>query len=271
MSKKVPGDEPRPPRRHSAPPVAKKKPTRRKRDSTELAVGEVAKSADKSVSRKSASAKPLATKPDPVVPPTMEHRAEWVYAISKMQKFWAAHPDFVVRKGFFSDAECDALIETALAKPAEPSQFQWGKNDKFRRDTDIVWLYASEGNYDLFKKIGELVAEVNAEKFDFELFGYLRPMQLGRYGVGQGYDWHQDLGKFISSRRKLSLCIQLSSGDDYDGGNVEFFRNDDSAAVCTRDRGTIAIFPSWMMHRVTPITRGIRWSLVAWVEGPPFR
>lgn len=258
MNKKAQGGAPRTPRRTIAttPPDQDKKPARRKKNP---AAPEAAKLNSQTAAE------------EPLPPPAMEHRAEWVYAISKLQKYWATHPDFVVRKGFFSDAECDALINLARSKPAEPSQFQWGKDDKFRRDTDIVWLYASEGNYDLFKKIGEFVAEVNQEKFDFELFGYLRPMQLGRYGLGQGYDWHQDLGKFISSRRKLSLCIQLSSSDDYDGGRVEFFRNDDSAAACPRERGTIVIFPSWMMHRVTPITRGVRWSLVAWVEGPPFR
>lgn len=258
MSKKALGEGARPSRRRTVPtpPASDTRPIRSKKSSA---------------AEPSGAAKLPRKMAEPPLPPAMEHRTEWVYAISKMQKFWPTHPDFVVRKGFFSDAECDALINLAQSKPAEPSQFQWGQNDKFRRDTDIVWLYASEGNYDLFKKIGEFVAEVNAEKFDFELFGYLRPMQLGRYGVGQGYDWHQDLGKFISSRRKLSLCIQLSSPDDYEGGSVEFFRNDDSAAACPRDRGTVVIFPAWMMHRVTPITRGVRWSLVAWVEGPPFR
>jgi PKHD-type hydroxylase len=208
---------------------------------------------------------------EPVDQPAMDHRTEWMYTFSRLQKYSPTHPDYFIREGFLTDEECDSIIGLAQPMTAARSQLNWGNDKEFNRDTDIYWLSASAATYDLFTKVAEYVAEMNETKFNFELFGYLRPMQLGRYGVGQGYDWHQDLGKFAPSRRKLSIGIQLSSGDDYAGGAFEFFRNGNYSAVCPRTRGTIAIFPSWMVHRVTPITSGERWSLVNWVEGPPFR
>jgi PKHD-type hydroxylase len=64
--------------------------------------------------------------------------------------------------------------------------------------------------------------------------------------------------------------VQLSAPEDYDGGQLEL-RDGDEIVSGPRDAGTIVAFPSWVIHRVTPVTRGLRRSLVVWVGGPPFR
>ena len=72
------------------------------------------------------------------------------------------------------------------------------------------------------------------------------------------------------SKRKLSLSVQLTDPADYDGGDLEFVNhlgNEDEF----RKQGSIIVFPSYLSHRVTTVTRGARRSMIAWVFGPPFR
>jgi PKHD-type hydroxylase len=66
--------------------------------------------------------------------------------------------------------------------------------------------------------------------------------------------------------RKLSITIQLSNSDDYEGGDLELLYDKEPYKL-DRSRGTFLVFPSFMLHRVTPVTRGTRWSLVAWIGG----
>ena len=96
-------------------------------------------------------------------------------------------------------------------------------------------------------------------------------VQLARYDSSdQGfYDWHTD---FANARplRKISFSVQLSRSEDYDGGNLELWvSNRPQPAV--RDRGALIAFPSFTLHRVAPVTRGTRWSLVAWILGHRWR
>ena len=70
--------------------------------------------------------------------------------------------------------------------------------------------------------------------------------------------------------RKLSVSLLLSDPDDYDGGDLQFkFGEEEQTAE--RERGMMTLFLSWSLHRVTPVTRGTRYSLVAWTSGPPFK
>ena len=70
--------------------------------------------------------------------------------------------------------------------------------------------------------------------------------------------------------RKLSLGIQLSDGADYEGGDLQFMANEEGVSA-PKTLGTVVIFPSFVMDRVTPITSGKRRSLLGWVSGVPYR
>ena len=80
------------------------------------------------------------------------------------------------------------------------------------------------------------------------------------------YTWHMDNGDKTPGR-KISLSVQLSSPDSYEGGELEFFYTNKTKQVEKTQGGVIA-FPSFIMHRVTPVTKGVRYSMVAWVVGP---
>ena len=105
--------------------------------------------------------------------------------------------------------------------------------------------------------------------------------QITRYTKDGFYNWHQDgIGshpetfnrpgdKFLhGNTRKLSMSIVLN--DEYEGGDFEIFNLIPESEVPRLQEGSIIVFPSFMEHRVTPVTKGTRYSLVAWFVGPPF-
>jgi PKHD-type hydroxylase len=100
------------------------------------------------------------------------------------------------------------------------------------------------------------------------LSGFQEPLQIAEYESGGHYDWHVDIGADITSGRKISASVQLSDGNGYEGGELEFLNVD--SMDFPRSLGSVIIFPSYLPHRVKPVTRGIRRSLVVWVHGNPF-
>jgi PKHD-type hydroxylase len=89
------------------------------------------------------------------------------------------------------------------------------------------------------------------------------------------YDWHMDMGHGETSCRKLSTSILLSNSSDFEGGEFQFFKGGKAGEEIMKypldNPGDMVIFPSYMIHRVTPVTKGIRRSLVLWIGGEPFK
>ena len=111
------------------------------------------------------------------------------------------------------------------------------------------------------------VEEVNRH-YQFEILG-IREVQVARYYAEDFYDWHLDIGKTDTSTRKLSLSVQLTDPNDYEGGELVLRDYQNERPV--KELGSVIVFPSYLSHRVNRVTTGERWSLVAWVHGPPFR
>jgi PKHD-type hydroxylase len=120
----------------------------------------------------------------------------------------------------------------------------------------------------IFQRLFDIIIPVNQAGYQFDLTGFEQGFQISEYPIGNGYDWHLDLGMGKSMRRKLSMTLQLSETSDYDGGELEFR---DGELVADRKVGSLCVFPSFLRHRVRPLTRGNRWSLVSWICGEPFR
>lgn len=137
------------------------------------------------------------------------------------------------------------------------------------RDANILFLPFNHDTSWIFDRIAGLAIGCNRERWKFQLSGFTEGLQLTHYEPGCHYDWHMDNGNHRFSTRKLSVVLQLSESDDYDGGNLEFIdcRNDSPQ----REIGTLLLFPSYVAHRVTPVTRGERMSTVAWISGDPYR
>lgn len=99
-------------------------------------------------------------------------------------------------------------------------------------------------------------------------FGSVPSIQILRYVSGDHYLRHTDWS-VNKNRRKLSMTVQLSLPEDYEGGEVVLFAGPHDAHAPT-DVGMATIWPAWTLHQVMPVTSGERWCLVAWAEGEPF-
>lgn len=111
----------------------------------------------------------------------------------------------------------------------------------------------------------------NRTNFGFDI-SYLDEVQYTVYDTKDFYDWHADVMLETSNafHRKLSVSIQLSEDSEYEGGDLELQCLDEENQLpkdIVRKKGTVIIFPSFLVHRITPVTKGTRKSLVAWIEG----
>lgn len=170
--------------------------------------------------------------------------------------------------GYFSAAECERIIALSeKMRPLEGGIMEDSRAAPEVRQSSVFFVDRNDDTQWLFAKLDVATTEIN-QVFGFEIVG-IREVQLACYRAGHFYDWHMDIGKGPLSMRKLSLSLQLSDPGSYEGGELEIQHGESRTAP--KALGTVIVFPSYLSHRVTPVTRGNRWSLVAWVHGPPFR
>ena len=158
------------------------------------------------------------------------------------------------------------------------------KDLKKKRDSNIMWFHEDW----MFKELHSYVNLANRNAgWNFQ-WDYGEACQFTKYNKGQYYDWHSDSwdkpynqpntpshGKI----RKLSVTLSLSDEKDYKGGELEFdFRTVDpdqkaETRLCKeiKSKGSLVVFPSEVWHRVRPVTKGTRYSLVVWYLGAPFK
>ena len=154
---------------------------------------------------------------------------------------------------------------------------------KQKRDSNIVWM----SDRWVYKEIQPYVHQANANAgWNFQ-WDFSESCQFTKYEKGQYYDWHCDSwdrpyereGPEKGKIRKLSVTLTLSNPKDYKGGELEFdFRDKDpdkkpSIRKCTEilPKGSLVVFPSFVWHRVCPVKKGSRYSLVIWNIGWPYR
>ena len=144
--------------------------------------------------------------------------------------------------------------------------------------------------------IWHYVQKANRENFVYDISSIdSETLQFAKYNVGEFYGWHHDEGLSSSYKpkptvtkdsdlnvenylktkcqlvRKLSVSLLLSDPEEYEGGNLELKSLDGELFIAPRIRGTICIFDSRTLHRVQPVTKGVRKSLVAWIVGPRWK
>jgi PKHD-type hydroxylase len=182
----------------------------------------------------------------------------------------------------FSKSTCERIISLAKLLPETEAKVGGGGenigevNNQIRR-SKIRWLYGTMPDFkDLYLDIVDMFNIANRNSFGVDLW-YLHEMQFTEYkSDDEGcYDWHIDtmLQDSKPSHRKLSMVIQLSDPADYEGGQLEIqpWMMEPPPPEVLKNQGSVVIFPSLLRHRVTPVTKGTRYSLVAWMEGPKWR
>lgn len=146
--------------------------------------------------------------------------------------------------------------------------------DESIRSNQVAWVGAKPELQHIWDKLANAVAEVNRRYFHFDLTGFHEPMQLGLYTESQQghYDWHTDASPSDNSvPRKLSMAMLLSDSSEFEGGEFQVKTSTDAAQTLETLKGRAWFFPSYTLHRVAPVTKGVRRSLVLWVGGPAFR
>jgi len=142
------------------------------------------------------------------------------------------------------------------------------------RVSQIAWLSDDEN---LRNFLFQYVQTANVTSFGFDIMNQC-DIQYTEYHASENgfYGWHLDHGTDLNNRvthRKLSMTIQLSDSEDYEGGDFVFGGGvtTDRSKEAFRTKGTVLVFPSFIPHCITPVTKGVRQSLVAWFEGPRWR
>ncbi|MGV8986610.1 MAG: 2OG-Fe(II) oxygenase [Cypionkella sp.] len=170
-------------------------------------------------------------------------------------------------------AECDDLIALCQSAPMKDASLVRATTAHQIRRAELSWLDDLPEASWVMDRMIRLVAQANREAFGFDLTEFAESPQVARYGAEREghFDWHSDIGAgALAAKRKLTIVVQLSDPQDYANGILEL-RPDSSIRQAPQDRGTAIVFPSFVLHRVTPVTEGTRWSLTLWSHGPAFR
>jgi len=139
------------------------------------------------------------------------------------------------------------------------------------RKSKIAFVPPTEFMIPHYQRLSAIVLSLNEQFFNFDLHGFTEHLQFTEYeSPGSKYDAHVDRA-FGIPVRKLSIVVQLTHPDEYEGGDFEMFPSIDSPLKLPRTQGTLLAFPSFQLHRVTPVTKGTRNSLVGWISGKQFR
>jgi PKHD-type hydroxylase len=181
-------------------------------------------------------------------------------------------PMFGFLGGVLTAEECDRAIALAEATKLREGTIDGTVTvNAAKRNSAITFIPRQEGSW-LYDKVVGRALQANREFWNFQLDG-AEPIQIARYESGQHYVGHVDIGmEEPYSLRKLSVVIQLSDPEDYDGGELVLHTSVDEIETAPRSRGEMILFPSYALHQVKPVTRGRRYSLAHWIIGrEPFR
>jgi len=178
-------------------------------------------------------------------------------------------------KGFSPEelAEIERLVADIDFVRAQTQAEDNGLTETEYRKSNIKWLPMTETYKWIYDKIGDMAYEANQNLYHFDLHSMPEQIQYTEYYDHEKghYDWHMDTGYGNLSQRKISVTVQLSDTHEYEGGDLQLWPGGTYPLVAPRGKGNVVIFPSFMMHRVTPVTRGTRKSFVLWLGGGHYR
>lgn len=172
--------------------------------------------------------------------------------------------------GLFSDEEISEI--NALAESLPPNTVVVGTQGLYKPEYNrsvVRWIEPSSKTDWIYHRITTAIAVLNSKHYRYDLIGLDEPLNHITYTEeDQGhYFWHADTGEHF---RKLSITVQMSDPSEYEGGELEINASGKPETL-PMDKGKLILFPSYLIHRVKPVTKGARSALVAWSVGPPFR
>lgn len=194
-------------------------------------------------------------------------------------KFYDWHLDnehtnepWVYADNVFTQEECNKILSLVKKKNQQDGETTGYGNDTNIRRSKILYIESSDpNNFWIFQRCTDVIKHLNDNFFQFDI-DKIEALQIGEYNSTNSgcFKKHVDMGYKSQGFRKLSFSVQLSSGEDYEGGDLRLYGGDDYDTA-PKKQGTIIGFPSYVLHEITPVTSGIRYSLVGWAQGPKFK
>ena len=198
--------------------------------------------------------------------------------------------DFYYYPKYFTDEKIEAIHEMIRRGGYKFEKGGTGSDDQpkdqhYSNNRDIAYVPGDPNSWWLYNELEKLTIEANNALFQFDIqyvtdpLHYViypepnKPDKTGQTRKEGGYlDWHMDIGMGGVNHRKLALTVQLSDPKDYEGGVFQcWFGGGGKFIDLPRQKGDVLVMPTFIMHNVSPITRGERRALVYWTGGEPFR
>lgn len=190
-----------------------------------------------------------------------------------IQKFYKPLNHFCHVSDVFTPEEVDKIMDLEDLQSFDTGRVGdggLGREDPTQRQCDIMWINPDRYADWLFAKFANLTSQVNQDHFLYDI-EMIENFQYTVYkNKNDHYSWHVDvMPNYHPMERKISASVLLSDPEEYEGGELDLIPNGSIENYMTfkPKKGDVVFFASWMPHRVRPVTKGIRKSLVAWVMG----
>jgi PKHD-type hydroxylase len=175
-------------------------------------------------------------------------------------------PSAAIVSDVFTGQECRKIIEAGLALEQFEATANNTSNDDVRQ-CKVGWFDHGPEQYTwIHQRMARVFEDINNKNWCFDLDGAPEYAQFTAYQKGDHFDWHMDVGDGNTCYRKLSSVVHLNSSKDYNGGILQL-HVEKNIRDAPQKIGSVIIFPSYSMHKVTPVTDGVRYSLVQWSAG----
>ena len=174
----------------------------------------------------------------------------------------------------FTPDQCRQIIESGRRQPPQQAQVGMGKpeggTDTKKRVTTISWIPFKEMSF-MYQDLNRFIQKCNENHFGFGDIRITEQAQFTEYPEGGFYDWHMDCDVNMAHEppvRKISMTLLLNDPSEFEGGDLQLMK---PGKFKKMEQGHATVFASFLNHRVNPVRRGVRQSLVVWFGGTPFR
>jgi PKHD-type hydroxylase len=181
-------------------------------------------------------------------------------------------------KEYFTQQECSEILELGLKLPVEDAKMGTSGEtdlDNYRK-SKIRFIKKEDSSFDfLFDKMWKMALQANNDWFNFHItkISYIQLAEYASSYEGE-YKRHNDvfwMNNDPQYHRKLTAVVQLTDPLTYEGGNLQLFSSFEPDKSDMRAQGTTVFFPSFLDHQAHPVTKGTRYSLACWFDGPKWR
>jgi PKHD-type hydroxylase len=180
-----------------------------------------------------------------------------------------------IKPNLFDHNICDSIFKSCITLPTSETTIVSRDGSLYKDDlvrkSEIRWIPTDKEHEWIYRTCTDIITAVNYEYFNYDLT-YIEPLQFTKYDKNSFFKKHIDTLAHINQgmTRKISFSIQLSDSSDYSGCDLKLY-NQENCINMPRNRGDSIFFNSNMLHEVTPIESGDRYSLIGWVNGPRFK